>query len=94
MPKKKLSDEDKYNAVMDLLECRGTQSEICNRYGISLTYLYKLRDKATDAIKVSVKAGFGRKSTEEGRLNVKLEKTKQFIGDQALLIEALKKRDR
>ena len=33
MPKKKLSDEDKFNAVMDLLEGRGTLSEICTRYG-------------------------------------------------------------
>ncbi|MFC1724634.1 hypothetical protein ACFL4T_03335 [candidate division KSB1 bacterium] len=94
MPKKKLSDEDKFNAVMDLLEGRGIQAEICSRYGISQTYLYKLRDKASEAIKASLKAGFGKKSTEEGRLNHELEKAKQFIGDQALLIEALKKRDR
>ena len=94
MPRKKLSDEDKFNAVMDLLEGRGTLSEICTRYGISQTYLYKLRDKTTEAIKTSIKGGFGRKSTEEGRLNVELEKAKQFIGDQALLIEVLKKRDR
>ena len=94
MPRKKLSDEDKLNAVMDLLECRGTLSEICIRYCISQTYLYKLRDKATEAIKTSIKGGFGRKSTEEGRLTIELEKAKQFIGDQTLLIEVLKKRDR
>ncbi len=92
MPKKKLSEEDKINAVMDLLEGRGTHSEICNRYGISQTYLYKLRDKATDAIRASMKAGFGRNSTEEGRLRHELEKAKQFIGDQALVISVLKKR--
>ena len=94
MPKKRLSDEDKFNAVLDLLEGRGTQSEICNRYSISQTYLYKLRDKATEAIRTSIKAGFGRKSTEEGRLNHELEKAKQFIGDQALVISVLKKRVR
>ena len=92
MPKKKLSDEDKFNAVMDLLEGRGSTSEICNRYGISQTYLYKLRDRATAAIRSGLKAGFGKKSTEEGRLNHELEKAKQFIGDQALVIAALKKR--
>ncbi len=94
MPKKKLSDENKFNAVMDLLDGHSSTSEICNRYGISQTYLYRLRDRAADAIKTSIKAGFGRKSTEEGRLSIELEKAKQFIGDQALLIEVLKKRDR
>lgn len=92
MPKKKLSDEDKFNAVMDLLEGRGSTSEICNRYGISQTYLYKLRDRATAAIRSGLNAGFGKKGTEEGRLNHELEKAKQFIGDQALVIAALKKR--
>ena len=92
MGKRTLSEEDKYSAVMDLLEGRGSASEICTRYGISQTYLYKLRDRATESIKVSLKAGGGRKSTEEGRLNLELEKAKQFIGDQALLISVLKKR--
>ena len=92
MPKNKLSDENKYNAVMDLLEGRGSTSEICTRFGISQTYLYKLRDRASEAIKASIKAGFGKKSTEEGRLSHELEKAKQFIGDQALVIAELKKR--
>ncbi len=93
MPKKKLSEEEKYNAVMDLLESRGSASEICTRYGISQTYLYKLRDKATAAIKAGIQAGFGKKSTPEGRLEHELAQAKQLIGDQALLISLLKKRD-
>ena len=92
MGKQTLCGEDKYNAVMDLLEGRGSTSEICTRYGISQTYLYKLRDRATSAIKERIQAGGGRKSTEEGRLRFELEKAKQFIGDQALLISVLKKR--
>lgn len=94
MPKKKLPDEDKYNAVMDLIEGRGNTSEICTRYRISQTYLYKLRDRAGEAIKSGLKAGFGKKSTEEGRLRHELDKAKQFIGDQALVISVLKKRVR
>ena len=92
MARKKLSEEDKFNAVMDLLEGRGKTSEICNRYGISQTYLYKLRDKATEGIRASIKAGFGRKSTEEGYLRVELEKAIQLIGDQAMVIAAFKKK--
>ncbi|MFC1565018.1 hypothetical protein ACFL6G_08790 [candidate division KSB1 bacterium] len=94
MPKKKLSDEEKFNAVMDLLESRGTASEICTRYGISQTYLYKLRDRSTAAIRAGIKAGLGKKSTAEGRLEHELDKAKQLIGDQALLISLLKKRER
>ena len=94
MQQKTLSEEDKYNAVMDLLSGRGGISEVCTRYGISQTYLYKLRDSATEAIKSSIHAGIGKKSTEEGRLRHELEKAKQFIGDQALVISVLKKRDR
>ena len=48
MPRKKLSDQDKYQAVMDLLSGRGTHAEICNRHGISQTYLYKLRDRVLE----------------------------------------------
>ena len=92
MPKKTLSDEAKYHAVMDVLEGRDSAAEICTGYGISQTYFYKLRDKAAAAIPASLKVGFGRKSTEAGQLSHELEKAKQFIGDQMLLIAALKKR--
>ncbi len=34
MPRRKLSDEDKVQAVPDLLAGRGTHAEICNRHGI------------------------------------------------------------
>jgi transposase-like protein len=45
MGAKKLSDADKAQAVLDLLQGKGTMAEICNRYGISPTYLYKLRTR-------------------------------------------------
>lgn len=94
MPKRSLSEEEKYNAVIDLLESRGSASEICTRYGISQTYLYRLRDRAMEAIRTSIRAGGGKKSTAEGRLEHELSKAKQLIGDQALVISVLKKRDR
>ena len=37
MAKKKLSEEDKFNAVMDLLEGRGKTSEICMNGSLSNT---------------------------------------------------------
>lgn len=49
MPAKKLSETDKVQAVLDLMQAKGTMAEICNRYGISPTYLYKLRDRALES---------------------------------------------
>jgi transposase-like protein len=49
MGAKKLSDADKTQAVLDLLPGKGTMAEICNRCGISPTYLYQLRDRALEA---------------------------------------------
>ena len=92
MAKKRLSEADKYRAVMDLLTGNGTLAEICSRYGISQTYLYKLRDKAQEAIKQSVGGSSKRSVSREERLEMELAKAKQFIGDQALVIEVLKKR--
>jgi len=37
MPVKRLSEEDKVQAVLDLLQGRGTHAEICTRYGLSQT---------------------------------------------------------
>ena len=92
MTKKRLSEVDKYQAVMDLMTGNGTLAEICSRYGLSQTYLYKLRDKAQEAIKQSVGGSGKRSVSREERLEMELAKAKQFIGDQALVIEVLKKR--
>ena len=54
MPAKKLSETDKVQAVLDLIQAKGTMAEICNRYGISPTYLYKLRDRALEAVKAAL----------------------------------------
>ena len=53
----KLSDADKAQAILDVLQGKGTRAEICNRYGISPTYLYRLRDRALEAVKVAVSGG-------------------------------------
>lgn len=48
MGAKKLSEADRTQAVMDLLQGRGALAEICTRYGISPTYLYKVRCPVID----------------------------------------------
>jgi len=91
MGAKKLSDADKAQAILDLLQGQGTMAEICNRYGISPTYLYKLRDRALEAVQVAVAGGEKRDFSRERQLELELNRAKQFIGDQALVIEILKK---
>jgi transposase-like protein len=91
MTTRKLSDDQKYQAVMDLLQGNGSLSEICNRYGISPTYLYKLRDRAIAAVAESVKNKQERPRSREERLETDLSKAKQLIGDQAIAIQAFKK---
>ena len=92
MGDRKLSDDQKYQAVMDLLQGDGTVSEICSRYGISQTYLYKLRDRAMAAVAEAVKNKQQRPRTREEQLDDELAKAKQLIGDQAIAIQLFKKK--
>ena len=92
MANRKLSDNQKFQAVMDLLQGNGSLSEICNRYSISQTYLYKLRDRALTAVSESVKNKQERPRTREKQLEYDLSKAKQMIGDQAIAIQAFKKK--
>lgn len=91
MPKHFLSDEQKVQAVLDLLRGQNSHSEICNRYGIIQTYLYKLRDRAMEAIAISVKNKKNRPRTREEQLRTELAEAKQLVADQAIFIQAFKK---
>jgi transposase-like protein len=91
MARNNLSDEAKEAAVLELIQGRSTMSEICTRYGISQTYLYKLRDQALEAVKSSVKGKRGVPKTREQQLEAELKRAKQLIADQALVIDVLKK---
>ena len=66
-------------------------AEICNRYGISPTYLYRLRDRALEAVKVALAGADKRDLSRERQLELELSRAKQLLGDQALVIEVLKK---
>ena len=92
MPKRFLSDEQKLQAVLDLLQGHESHAAICNRYGISQTYLYKLRDRAMQAIAESVKNKKDRPRTREEQLESELAEAKQLVGDQAIFIQAFKKK--
>lgn len=92
MPNSKLTDDRKYQAVLEVLQGNGSLTEICNRYSISQTYLYKLRDRALASVFEAVKNKQDRQRTREQRLDKELMKAKQLIGDQAIAIQAFKKK--
>lgn len=92
MGAKRISEETKLQAVMDMLAGSGSHAEICTRFGISQTYLYRLRDKALDGMKVALSDSRNRDLSREQQLDAELSEAKRFIGDQALAIEVLKKR--
>ena len=75
---------------MELLQ-GGSMSEICSRYGISQTYLYRLRDRLLPAVAESVKNKQKWPRTREEQLDKELSKAKEMIGDQAIAIQAFKK---
>jgi transposase-like protein len=92
MSKHMLTDEQKYQAVLDLLQGKESTSAICTRYQISQTYLYKLRDRALEAMAESVKNRQERPFTREDRLENDLSRAKLLIADQAIVIQAFKKK--
>jgi len=92
MGAKRISEETKLQAVMDMLEGNGSHAEICTRFGISQTYLYRLKDKALAGIKAGLGNNHKRDLSRTQQLDAELAEAKRFIGDQALAIEVLKKR--
>ena len=92
MGAKRISEETKLQAVMDMLECNGSHAEICTRFGISQTYLYRLKDKALDGMRAALGNNHKRDLSRTQQLDAELAEAKRFIGDQALAIEVLKKR--
>jgi transposase-like protein len=92
MGAKRISEETKLQAVMNMLEGNGSHAEICTRFGISQTYLYRLKDKALDGMKAALGNNHKRDLSRTQQLDAELAEAKRFIGDQALAIEVLKKR--
>ena len=78
MGKKRISEEAKLKAVMDLLSGAGSHAEICTRYGISQTYLYKLKDKGLEGMKMGVSNGRKQNLSREERLESELAEAKRF----------------
>lgn len=92
MEKHTLTDDQKQQAVLELIQGKDSTAGICTRFHVSQTYLYKLRDRALAAMAEAVKNQRERPRSDEERLQKELEHAKQFIGDQAIVIQAFKKK--
>lgn len=92
MPKQpKLTKEQKIQVALDLLAGKLSNAEICRKYDISTTYIYKLRDRALEILRENMDKTPGKPNEEVRALRKKVTDLEQLAGDQALVIRALKK---
>jgi transposase-like protein len=91
VPKTKFTDEQKYEIAMELIAGKASHAEICRKWGISSTYVYKLKDRALDLLREGIGRPAGRPDTRTQELEKKVADLEQLAGDQALAIRMLKK---
>ena len=76
--------DEKYNAVMELLLC-GSVAEICRRYSVSSSQLYRWKDKFIEGGKHGLSLGVKNEYEQE------ITQMKAIIGDLTIANELLKK---
>jgi transposase-like protein len=92
LPKQsKLTKEQKVQIAIDLLAGKLSNAEICRKYGISTTYMYKIRDRALEILRANIDKTPGQPNEEVRALRKKVTDLEQLAGDQALVIRSLKK---
>lgn len=89
MSREKLTDEQRFQAVVEFLQGKASAEDICRRYGISQAYLYALRDRALEAIMKEM-SGQNRNGQDK-QLQLQIEDLKRIIAEQAICIDAFKK---
>ncbi len=92
MPKKRLSDDEKVAIALAALQQKETVAEICNRFSICETTLYRIRDQALASLPEAMKRHRGGASAREARLEKETVDLKELIADQACAIQILKKK--
>ena len=81
----KFTADEKVAIVMELFTVNNI-AELCRRHGVSVSNFYKWRDKFIE----SGKQGFYGSGVNNG-YEKEIEKLKRLVGDQALVIDELKK---
>ncbi len=89
---RKLTDEQKIEIALDMLCAKLTHVEVCRKHGISVSYAYKIRDRAVKILR----AGIGGPARETKKriawLAKRVQHLEQLTVDQALAISILKMR--
>jgi transposase-like protein len=88
----KFTEEERYRLVLDILSDK-THAEVCRSWNISSNYYYKLKDKAHEILKAGLTGSSSQPVGKVTRLERELDKLKRFAGEQALVIDILKKKD-
>jgi len=89
----KFTEDERYRLVLDILNEKLSHAEVCRNWNISSNYYYKLRDKALEILKAGLKGSSSQPVGKVNRLEQELDKLKRFAGEQALIIDILKKKD-
>ncbi len=87
----KFTDEQKFQIALELVAGKVPVSEICRKFEISMTYAYKLRDRALESLREGIGRPAGRPDAKTAHLEKRVVDLEQLAGDQALAIKYLKK---
>jgi len=89
----KFTEEERYRLVLDILDNKLSHAEVCRSWNISSNYYYKLKDKALEIIKAGLQGSSSQPVSKVQRLERKVNELERFAGEQALIINVLKKKD-
>ncbi len=80
--------EEKARIVLEVLSNSATIAEICRKYNVASSAVYKWRDQFISAVTVTLDPG---KSTNEQKLMRENQELRSIIGDLTIANETLKK---
>lgn len=89
----KFTEEERYRLALDILNDKLSHAEVCRSWNISSNYYYKLKDKALEILKAGLRGSSSQPVGKVKRLEQELDELKRFAGEQALIIDVLKKKD-
>ena len=77
----KFTDQWKLEIALGLLGGKLSQAEICDKWDISSTYAYKIKDRALDIVRNGIGRPAGRSSSEVAQLRKQGGDLQELAGD-------------
>ena len=88
MGKTKLTDKQKMEIALDMLDGKKSQASICHKWGISSARACKIRDQALELFLKEIK----RSSKDLNRLRKGVADLKKLVRDHSSVVSYLKKK--